>query len=133
MLSSEGAAAHTTLLLPSGLCSISLIMLAHCTFNRNNLIFQQEANHCRTNLVPTSPENCKERAPVDGSNRPNATPPAQSHTWDRTDRIRLLIWVGIAFLPPSACVFALHLAPGGGGSAFTVQRELPAKAIMAFL
>ena len=59
MLSSEGAAAHTTLLLPSGLCSISLIMLAHCTFNRNNLIFQQEANHSRTNLAPTSPENCK--------------------------------------------------------------------------
>jgi membrane protease YdiL (CAAX protease family) len=73
-----------------------------------------------------------ERTPVDGSNRLNETPSAQAQAWGRTDRIRLFIWVGIAFLLPGACVFALHLAPGGGGSAFTVQREFPAKAVMAF-
>lgn len=73
-----------------------------------------------------------ERTPLDGSNRLNATLSAQPKAWGRTDRIRLLIWVGIAFLLPSVCVFALHLAPGSGGSAFTVQRELPAKAVMAF-
>jgi uncharacterized protein len=67
-------------------------------------------------------ESHSERAPVDRSARPQA--------WGHTDRIRLFIWVGIAFLLPGACVFAFHLS--AGGSALTVQRELPVKALMTF-
>lgn len=56
----------------------------------------------------------------------------QPQTWGRVDRNRLLIWVGIAFLVPGACVYALHLQAGQGGSVFTVRSELPTKALMAF-
>jgi CAAX protease family protein len=73
-----------------------------------------------------------EQAPADGSNRLNATRTGQSQSRGRSDRIRLLIWVGIGFLLPAALVFALHLPTGWGGSVFTVQSELPTKAIMAF-
>jgi uncharacterized protein len=50
--------------------------------------------------------------------------------WGRTDRIRLLMWVGIAFLIPGVCVFAFHLSPGD--SALTVRRELPIETLITF-
>jgi hypothetical protein len=48
-----------------------------------------------------------ERTPLEGSNQLNATLSVQPKAWGRTDRIRLFIWVGIAFLLPGACVFAV--------------------------
>lgn len=71
-------------------------------------------------------------APIDGANRPNTTPVGQPPAWGRTDRNRLLMWVGIAFLLPAPFLVALHFGVGQGGSLFTVQRELPAKAIAVF-
>ena len=81
---------------------------------------------------PNVTELRSERASVDSSNRLNATRSAQRRPWDRNDRIRLLIWVLIAFLIPGAGVFALHLGAGRSSSAFTVRSELSTKAIMAF-
>ena len=68
----------------------------------------------------------------EGEDQLNATPLVQPQTWGRMDRNRLLIWVGIAFLVPGACVYALHLEPDRGGSVLTVRSELPSKAIIAF-
>ena len=68
----------------------------------------------------------------EGEDRLNATSSMQPQTWGRMDRHRLLIWVGIAFLVPGACVYALHLEPDRGGSVLTVRSELPSKAIIAF-
>jgi uncharacterized protein len=73
-----------------------------------------------------------DQASVDRSNRLNATPLTQSRVWGRTDRVRLFIWIAIAFLFPGACVFAFHLAAGRGGSVLTVRSELPTKAVMTF-
>lgn len=53
----------------------------------------------------------------------------QRPVWGRTDRIHLLIWAGIAFLIPWACVSASHLSPGD--SAMTVRSELPFRALRA--
>jgi uncharacterized protein len=69
--------------------------------------------------------------PIAGANQPNAAPAGQSPAWGRADRNRLLIWFGIAFLVPVPFLYALHFGVGQG-SLFTVQRELPAKAIAAF-
>jgi membrane protease YdiL (CAAX protease family) len=52
--------------------------------------------------------------------------------WGRTDRVRLFIWVGIAFLLPVPLLLALHFELVPTGSVLTVQRELPVKAILAF-
>jgi len=71
-------------------------------------------------------------APIDGANRPNTTPVGQPPAWGRTDRNRLLIWIGIAFLLPAPFLLALHFGFGQGGSLSTVQRESPAKAITVF-
>jgi len=68
---------------------------------------------------------------AESANPPNSTS-EQPQPWGRTDRIRLLIWVGIAFGPPFALAFALHLAGGRNGSVLTVQSELPIKAVMVF-
>src|SRR6266403_1046111 len=70
--------------------------------------------------------------PIDSANRPNTTPVGQPPAWGRTDRNRLLIWVGIAFLLPAPFLLALHFGFGQGGSLSTVQRESPAKAITVF-
>jgi membrane protease YdiL (CAAX protease family) len=60
------------------------------------------------------------------------TASARPQAWGRTDRNRLLIWVGIAFVVPGAVIFASQLWANQSGSLFTVQRELPAKAMMVF-
>jgi len=61
----------------------------------------------------------------------NATA-APPQPWSRADRLRLFAWVAIAFLPPLALGFALHLMGGHGNSVLTVRNELPFKAIMVF-
>lgn len=71
-----------------------------------------------------------ELAPGHGSNQANADPGART-TWGRSDRSRLLIWAGIAFLP-LALTLGLHLVGSGNSSVLTVQSELPVKAIAAF-
>ena len=76
-------------------------------------------------------ESPTEQFSADDPNRLAAPPTAQPQRWGRIDRIRLLIWVGIAFIVPGVFLFAMHRA-GPGDSVFTVQRELPAKLLMAF-
>jgi uncharacterized protein len=49
----------------------------------------------------------------------------------RSDRKRLLIWVAVGFLLPGLIVIALHPVITRGSSGFSVQTELPTKAIMA--
>jgi uncharacterized protein len=51
--------------------------------------------------------------------------------WGRTDRNHLLIWVGIAFLAPAPILLALHVPITPNDSTFSVQSELPVKAIAA--
>jgi membrane protease YdiL (CAAX protease family) len=77
-------------------------------------------------------ESQTEEAPGFGSDRLNAARSGQPRPWGRPDRNRLLIWVGIAFILPAPVVFALHLAAKTTGSVFSVQSELPIKAITAF-
>jgi membrane protease YdiL (CAAX protease family) len=74
-----------------------------------------------------------EQAPGTGSDQPNAAPSGGRRPWGRSERKRLLIWVGIAFFAPVAVVLAFHLPVKPRGSIFTVQSELSVKAIMAFL
>ncbi len=53
-------------------------------------------------------------------------------TWGRSGRQRLLLWAGIAFIPPLALGFALHLVGGRNESVFAVRSELPLKTLMVF-
>ena len=69
---------------------------------------------------------------IDDANRPNTTAAGQPPAWGRTDRNRLLIWIGVTFLLPLPFLLALHFGVGRGGSLSTVQRELPVKAISMF-
>jgi membrane protease YdiL (CAAX protease family) len=71
-------------------------------------------------------------AHTDGANQPDPTPVGQPPAWGRTDRNRLLIWVGIALLLPAPFLFVAHLRAGRVSSLDTVQTELPAKAIAVF-
>ena len=77
-------------------------------------------------------ESQNEKAPLDGSDRLEAAHSEQPRTWGRTDRNRLLIWGGIAFVLPLPFILALHHSLSGSGSVSTLQSELPIKAIMAF-
>ena len=70
-------------------------------------------------------------APIDRPDQSSTTPAGQRPAWGRTDRNRLLIWFGIAFLLPLPFLFALHFGASRGGF-MSVQRELPAKVITAF-
>lgn len=67
---------------------------------------------------------------VGESNPVNAAQPAQPRAWGRMDRMRLLLWAGIAFLVPMVLVFGFRLSAGARSSVLTVQSELPIKAIM---
>jgi CAAX protease family protein len=73
-----------------------------------------------------------EQAPVDGPNRlkaPHSEPPK---AWGRVDRVRLLMWAGIAFGVPFALIYGLHFGAGRGTSTLTVESELPIKVVMVF-
>ena len=52
--------------------------------------------------------------------------------WGRPDRKRLFIWVGIGFILPIPFVWAFHHWIKPAGSVFTIQSELPTKAIVSF-
>lgn len=73
-----------------------------------------------------------EKAYVDGADRVEAARSKQPRTWGRTDRNHLLIWGGIAFVLPLPFILALHLLVNRSSSVYTVQSELPTKAITAF-
>jgi uncharacterized protein len=79
-----------------------------------------------------NPEGLLKRTSADGSNQLKPEHSGQAQAWDRSDRKRLFVWVAIAFLPSVALGLALRRANGRDDSAFTVQNELPAKAIAAF-
>jgi membrane protease YdiL (CAAX protease family) len=55
---------------------------------------------------------------------------SQVRTWGSIDRKRLFIWVGIAFLPPLAIGFALHVV--SSRNELAVNSELPIKTVMVF-
>ena len=57
---------------------------------------------------------------------------AQPKPWGRADRNRLLVWVGLGFILPIPFVWALHRWIKPAGSVFTIQSELPTKAIISF-
>jgi membrane protease YdiL (CAAX protease family) len=72
----------------------------------------------------------------DGPSQPQFTESTR-RPWARTDRRRLLIWVGIGFLIPlvlmlGAPVVGLHPMEGTKSSVFTIRGELPMKAMLAF-
>jgi hypothetical protein len=58
----------------------------------------------------------------------NAPLPIQAKVWDRTDRLRLLMWAGISFLPALVLGLASHSLTSR--NELTVQSELPIKAVM---
>src|SRR5208282_1010175 len=92
---------------------------------------------CRRPILPDQPgsiptgETQPNHAPADAANQlnPAVAGPAK---WARIDRMRLLLWAGIAFLVPMGLLFGLHLFPGRKDSVLTVQSELPIKAVMVF-
>jgi membrane protease YdiL (CAAX protease family) len=73
-----------------------------------------------------------EQVPIPDSHQHNTPSTRQTRAWGRADRNRLLIWGGIAFVLPLPFVLALHLLVNRSSSVFTVQSELPTKAITAF-
>jgi hypothetical protein len=73
-----------------------------------------------------------EQAPVAGSERLDAPRLGQHQAWGRTDRNRLLIYVGIAFVLPVPFILLLHPSLSRSASVFTLQSELPIKALTAF-
>jgi len=73
-----------------------------------------------------------EQAPGAASDHLNAASQEQPRPWGRADRKRLLIWVGIALILPGVFLFAFHFWGKPDGSVFSIQSELPIKAIAAF-
>jgi uncharacterized protein len=74
----------------------------------------------------------EQQTPTDVANGRNVSRSFPPRPWGRSDRIRLLIWVGIGFLIPGALIFGLHLGAGRGGSIFSVRTEMPTQVIMVF-
>ncbi len=72
-----------------------------------------------------------EQAPGAASDHLNAGSPGQPRPWGRADRKRLLIWVAIALILPGVFLFAFH-SWKPTGPVFSIQSELPIKAIAAF-
>ena len=73
-----------------------------------------------------------EQAPVAGSDRLNPARAGQPQAWGRADRLHLFLWVAIAFLLPVPFILLLHPSLSRSASVFTLQSELPIKAITAF-
>jgi uncharacterized protein len=69
---------------------------------------------------------------VASSDREHAPSARQPQPWGRADRNRLLIWVGMGFILPVPFVWAFHHWIKSAGSVFTIQSELPTKAIISF-
>lgn len=66
------------------------------------------------------------------SERLNEAHPGPPRPWGRPERNRLFIWVGIGFLLPGAFLYLLRAPLKPNGSVFTIQSELPVKAVLAF-
>jgi membrane protease YdiL (CAAX protease family) len=64
----------------------------------------------------------------DASNRQSQS--VEAKVWDRTDRMRLLMWAGIAFFPALAIQLALHSFVSR--NELTIQSELPFRALFVF-
>jgi uncharacterized protein len=73
-----------------------------------------------------------DETPVVDSERLNAAAPGPSRPWGRPERNRLLIWAGIGFLLPGIPLLLLRDPLKSNSSVFTIQSELPVKAILAF-
>jgi uncharacterized protein len=71
-------------------------------------------------------------APAFGSDQRNAARSVQTRAWGRPERNRLLLWAGIGLILPAPFVLVLHLQAKSTGNVFSVQSELPLKAITAF-
>lgn len=76
---------------------------------------------------------------IDKSQNEPSSPPGsnpvsgeQRRSWGRTERKYLLIWVVIGFLVPGILALVLYHATSRTDSVFTVQSEVPTKALMAF-
>ncbi|MGD0402230.1 MAG: type II CAAX endopeptidase family protein [Candidatus Acidiferrales bacterium] len=67
-----------------------------------------------------------------GPNPVKELPVEPPRPWGRADRNRLLLWVGIGFILPIPFVWAFHHRLQPAGSVFTIQSELPIKAIVSF-
>jgi len=80
---------------------------------------------------PLAHELKNEPAPGHDSNRGSAGGSGQRKASWRSDRIRLLIWAGIAFAP-LALILGLHLGGKRDPSVLTVETELPIKTLAAF-
>jgi len=65
---------------------------------------------------------------ANASNRLSAAPADQPRVWGRTDRVRLCLWAGIAFLPALGLQLAFHSS--ANRNELTVKGELPMKAAM---
>lgn len=77
-------------------------------------------------------ESQNEKASVDGSDRQEAARSEQPRAWGRTDRNRLFIWGGIAFVLPVPFILVLHPSLSWSDSVYALHNELPTKALTAF-
>lgn len=69
--------------------------------------------------------------PVAGSDQLRVAPDDKPARWGRADRNNLLIFVGLGFILPGLLTGALLFLTKSSSSVFTIQSELPAKALFA--
>ena len=72
------------------------------------------------------------QTPIAGSDRVDPARSEQPRAWGRADRKCLIIWGGIAFVLPVPFILLLHPSFSRSASVFTLQSELPTKALTAF-
>jgi len=70
----------------------------------------------------------RERPILHDANGLNPPQPIQNKVWGRTDRLRLIMWAGISFLPVLVLGWASHGLVGR--NELTVQAELPLRVVM---
>ena len=103
------------------------MVLALCGCGCHTSLSPQEALLPDESGLPLAKEMNNEPVRGDDSNQGKAAP---RNSW-RSDRVRLLIWAGIAFVP-LALALMLHLGGTRNPSVLTVRSEFPIKAIAAF-
>jgi uncharacterized protein len=77
-------------------------------------------------------ESISQEAPFAGSGDPNTSTSEPPKSWGRSDRNRLLIFVGVGFILPAPFFLLFQHGSKLTGPAFSIQTELPVKAITAF-
>lgn len=80
----------------------------------------------------TTRESQREQRPITGSDRLEPARSGAPQPWGRADRKCLIIWGGIAFVLPVPFILLLHPSLSRSASVFTLQNELPGKALTAF-